>query len=284
MRTALPRTTDRIDLGPYRVSPICVGLVGDPAVIPAAFEAGINFFFVTCDMHWPLYDGIRRGLQDLLATPGRRDQIVVAGVSYVTQPEFCRMPFRELIESLPGLERLDVLVAGGAYGHEIDVRLPIYHRHREESRYGARAVGASFHDRASCAEQLRRGRVDVAFARYNAGHPGARQDLFPVLPAGHAPLYNFTSTRGWVTPARAHELGLSDDFWFPGPADHYRFALTRPEVDGLLVAPRVRSHLDELLAALAEGPLDEEDQDHLIYLAELAGGTHELVQEDPGKE
>jgi len=49
----LPRPADRLPLGTsgLEVSPICIGMVEDPRTIPAAFEAGINFFFVTADMH-----------------------------------------------------------------------------------------------------------------------------------------------------------------------------------------------------------------------------------------
>src|SRR6059058_6236261 len=80
---ALPQPAARIPLGKtsLEVSPFCVGIVGDPKTVPAAFDAGINFFFVTADMHWPLYEPTRRGLADLLARgPGTRDRVVVAGV------------------------------------------------------------------------------------------------------------------------------------------------------------------------------------------------------------
>jgi len=45
-----------------RVSPFCLGRTASADTVVAAYEAGINFFFVTADLHWPLYDGIRRGL------------------------------------------------------------------------------------------------------------------------------------------------------------------------------------------------------------------------------
>src|SRR3954463_12328826 len=122
-RTALPRMTDRLPLGPdgLRVSPFCLGLAGEAATVPAAFDAGVNFFFVSADMHWPLYENTRRGLADLLARGGGvRDEVVVAGVCYPTQPEFCTAPFEELVAAVPGLKTLDVLLAGGVYGWELD--------------------------------------------------------------------------------------------------------------------------------------------------------------------
>jgi hypothetical protein len=86
--------TDRYPLGNgLQVSPFCLGLVGDPDVVPAAFEAGINFFFISADMHWPVYEQTRRGLAKLLRDkPEARDQIVLGLVAYVTQPEFSCVP------------------------------------------------------------------------------------------------------------------------------------------------------------------------------------------------
>src|SRR5262245_34055395 len=98
-RSAFPKLTDRLALGRkgLRVSPICLGLAYDAATVSAAFDAGVNFFFLTADMHWPLYEHTRRGVADLLSRGGGiRDQIVVAGACYPTQPEFCTMPFQEL--------------------------------------------------------------------------------------------------------------------------------------------------------------------------------------------
>ena len=57
-RARLPQFTDRLALGREGlvVSPFCLGLVRVPETISAAFDAGINFFFLTADMHWPLYE------------------------------------------------------------------------------------------------------------------------------------------------------------------------------------------------------------------------------------
>ena len=68
IRSVLPCLRERLALGPFSVSPICVGAVGDSKAISAAFEAGINCFLLTADMHWPLYREARRGLKDLFAT------------------------------------------------------------------------------------------------------------------------------------------------------------------------------------------------------------------------
>src|SRR5947207_1008642 len=121
-RTTLPQFTDRLPLGTsgLRVSPICLGQVRHPESVLAAYEAGVNFFFITGDLHWPLYEELRRGLELLLRRGGGiRDEIVVAACSYCTQPELPVGAIQETLAAVPGLERIDVAVAGCAYGHEL---------------------------------------------------------------------------------------------------------------------------------------------------------------------
>jgi aryl-alcohol dehydrogenase-like predicted oxidoreductase len=283
----LPRLTDRLRLGNsgLEVSPICVGIVGDPETIPAAFEAGINFFFVTADMHWPLYEPTRRGLLQLLETNrAARSSVVVGVVSYVTQPVFMWAPFSEVLEELPILERIDLTIAGGNYRPEFDVRERVLESHREVGHVGARAVGASFHDRSIARECLDRDRLDIAYIRYNPVHAGAREDLFPhVRPraAGRrCLLYNFKSTYGHLAEDDYAPLGVPAHFWRPHPTDYYRFALTEPALDGILCAPSSPGEVRELADALARGPLDAEECQYLRDLGELARGAARVAATD----
>src|SRR5687768_7818838 len=100
LRSAPIHVTDRVYAKGLAVSPLCLGIVGDPRVVGAAFEAGINFFFLSADLHWPMYDALRVGLRDLFSVKSRRDDVVVAGVSYATQPEFCDEPFSEVLDAV----------------------------------------------------------------------------------------------------------------------------------------------------------------------------------------
>ena len=269
-RTDLPRLTDRLPLGTsgLRVSPICLGMVRDPEIVPAAFDAGINFFFVTGDLHWPLYEQTRRGLELLLARGvGVRDEVVVAVCSFCTQPEFPVGAMRETIEAVPGLERIDVAVAGGAYGHELLHRYRLFERLRKERHIGARAIGASFHDRQAAAAATNHELFDVSYVRYNTVHPGARVDLFPYLTRPTKTLlYNFTNTRGYVSDEAWAQLGLPDPGWRPTLTDHYRFVLTRPELHGLLVAFDTVTHVEALARALEQGPLSDAEERQMIDL------------------
>jgi len=280
-RRSLPLLTDRLALGRtgLSVSRYCLGHVRSARIVPAAFDAGINFFFLTTDMHWPLYEETRRGLRMLLERGGTvRDQIVVAGTSYCTQPEFAWMPYRELVDAVPRLGRLDVAVAGGATLPELRQRIEILREQRRERHLGIRAVGASFHRRKEAREIIRAGQLDLAYVRYNASHTGARDDLFPHLPRPRRTrVYNFLSTRGHVPPEVFARLGLGRRYWQPTVTDHYRFAMSRPELDGILCAFGKERHVRELADALARGPLAADEEQYLVDLCSLAEGRASLA-------
>ncbi|HWO19916.1 MAG TPA: hypothetical protein VNO30_14115 [Kofleriaceae bacterium] len=284
-RDRLPRPTDRLPLGAsgLEVSPICVGIVDDPETVPAAFEAGINFFFVTADMHWPLYEQTRRGIARLLERhPGARDSIVVGAVSYVAPPEFLWLPFQEVLDEVPALERLDLTIAGGAYRHEIAQRLEVYEQHRTRRHAGARAIGASFHDREAARRVVGRGAIDIGFVRYNPVHPGARADLFPHVGSRadgrRTLLFNFKSTLGHIaSEARYAALGVAADYWRPRLTDYYRFALGEPALDGILCALPGPHAVRELALALEAGPLSDEDRQYLLDLGALARGAAKVT-------
>lgn len=268
VRRTLPRFTDRMTIGNgLRVSPFCLGIVNDWRLIPQAFEMGVNFFFVTTDMHWPLYEQTRRGLEALFATRRVRDEVVVAGTCYPTQPEFCVAPFYELVQALPGLGHVDVLVAGGVYGPDLLARTAVLRQ--VVDRIGARAVAGSFHDRQAALAAACHRIVDLGYVRYNPEHPGARGDVFPHLRDGHPPLFNFKSMRGYASHERLRALQVDPALWYPEAPDYYRYALSRPQIAGLLFSMRHPSELIALEAALPRGGLTPDEEDHLDELAVL---------------
>ncbi|MEK6336385.1 MAG: hypothetical protein AABM67_15775 [Acidobacteriota bacterium] len=278
--------TDRLSLGEtgLRVSPFCLGMVRSVETACAAFDAGINFFFLSADLHWPGYELARRGLAKLLARgPEIREQIVVAIVSYVTQPEFCAGALQEGLEAVPGLKFIDVGVMGGAYADEFLTRLGVYLEIRREGLFGLKALGTTFHDREAALLAINHHLVDLAFIRYNPAHTGAKSDVFPYLTQSRTLLYNFKSTLGFMRSKRYAQLGLNYDYWQPEITDYYRFALTRPEIDGLLCSPTTPREVKDLSSALEAGPLDEEEEQYLIDLAALDEGSAVLITDNMKK-
>ncbi len=283
-RTTLPHFTDRLFLGRQKVpvSPFCIGIVHSPETIAVAFDRGINFFFVSADMHWPFYQATRQGLERLLARGKHlREQIVVAAVCYPTQPEFCSMPFTELLQEVPGLGRIDLLLAGGAYGHEFQTRHAVYERHLRAGFAGVRAIGATFHERKAALDAIDRDLLDIVFIRYNPDHASAREDIFPHIKSRSSTLlYGFKSTIGYTAPSRLNELGIQGGvYWHPAITDYYRFALSRPEINGLLIAPGTPHELQELENALEAGPLDDEEEQYLLDLSLVGRGMAQLETE-----
>lgn len=282
-RNTLPKMTDRLALGEsgLSVSPFCLGMVSSEDTACAAFDAGINFFFLSADLHWPAYELARRGLEQLLGRgQGIREQVVVAVCSYVTQPEFCAGALQEGLLSIPGLDSIDVAIIGGAYSEEFLTRLSVYREIAQYEAFGIKAMGTTFHDRTAAQLATNHNLVDLALIRYNPIHPGASLDLFPHLTRKTDTLvYNFKSTLGSLPPERFAELGLNDDYWQPSITDYYRFALTRPEIDGLLCSPSTPKEVEALAQSLEEGPLDEEEVNYLLDLAMLDEGRGTLITE-----
>jgi hypothetical protein len=275
-RRPLPRLTDRQPLGKsgLRVGPICLGAVPGPETVLAAFDAGINFFFLSVDMHWPLYEGMRRGLEALLSRGGGvRDEIVVGVVSYLEQPLFQAFQVHEVIDAVAGLERVDLIIAGGVSNPaSLYSRLEPMTYARNAQFRGARAIGASFHDRRLAATAATYEMLDILYVRYNTAHPGARTDLFPSLPPVRTGrIFNFKSTMFKVTAEMLRGLRLTPpNGWLPDIPDDYRFALSRPELDGLLASPSTPEEVEALAAALSKGSLLPEEEEHMVWLSTLA--------------
>ncbi|MCB9793654.1 MAG: aldo/keto reductase [Alphaproteobacteria bacterium] len=143
---------------------------------------------------------------------------------------------------------------------------------REEGK--CRGIGVSIHDRA-WAGQLARDRVfDVLMVRYNAGHPGAEQDIFPHVGAGEdkVGIVSYTSTR-WGTMLTA------PSGWTDRPAtaaECYSFALTQPAVDVVLTGPASWEQLQHNLDSM-EVPMPAEKLAWMRELGQKARGTNPVT-------
>ena len=180
--------------------------------------------------------------------------------------------------AVSGLSSTDVAVIEGAYSDEFLTRLTLFSEIRRLGSLGNTVTGTTFHDRVAARLAINHGLVDIAFIRYNPIHTGANLDLFPYLRQPTPTLlYNFKSTIGSIGTERYAALGLNDDYWQPKVTDYYRFALTRPEIDGLLCSPSMPEEVEALAMALEEGPLDEEEENYLIDLGTLDQGRAELM-------
>jgi aryl-alcohol dehydrogenase-like predicted oxidoreductase len=117
-----------------------------------------------------------------------------------------------------------------------------------------RRIMASCHHRPTFGTLIAEPAFDALMVRYNAAHPGAEREVFPLLPEANRPgVVSFTATR-WGTLLDPHSMPRSAAT--PRAADCYRFALTNPHIDVCLAGPRNANELDEALRALSRGPMD----------------------------
>lgn len=271
--TRLPRAVDRLRLRHTNlaVSPICIGTTESPDTIIAAYEEGINFFFISGDLHWLRYAHTRAGLSRLLdGSPSRRDEIVVAAVSYLDEPMFGHLQFEEVLESVPALGRIDVLLAGAVTSDFSMSRIKSLQSARALNHLGAQAIGASFHERrymlSGPALEL-----DIHYVRYNPGHCKSRIDLFPHMsPEATHLTFVFQSQAARVTAESYRRLGLPDGSWLPSAGDYYRFALTPYHIDGILCSPSTPEEVRLLARALEDKPLTAGEERHMIRLSHAA--------------
>jgi hypothetical protein len=276
-RARLPLFADRIALGNSKleVSPFCVGVTDHRNAAAAAFDAGANFFFLSADLHWPLYDLTRNGLKAILRRKGvSRDDLVIAATSYVGAEHLSAGAYADLLGSCPWLERIDLVVQGAVYDNDVIHRLETSETLKQRQHMGARSHGISFHDRSAAAKAILSGRLDLSYIRYNARHLGAHRDLFPLLgpSSSDCRVFGFKSTTGYVNTRGLAKLGLSRHDWRPDVSDHYRFALSCRELDGILCSFEGPKQVDAICRAMERGPLDSEERRYLVQLAALADG------------
>ena len=255
------------------MSPICIGMTKDPQVITAAFERGVNFFFLSADLHWPHYSATRHGLISLLTkNPSARDSIVLAVVSY-SPSGFCASAFVDLVLSYPILKRFDVLVAGGTRSNDFKVRCADLSQCVKQNLWRARAVATTVHDRKAVPRCLSDGDADWVLFRYNPLHPGGEVDVLPFVPCSESKLlFTFKSVTGVPSAEDYVAAQIGDDYWRPRPQDAYRFALSQPAIQGVLCSPGSPSEVVELEAALSEPPLTPEERTSMKVLAKSICG------------
>src|SRR5204863_8624468 len=108
--------------------------------------------------------------------------------------------------------------------------------------------------------------IDGIMVRYNAAHPGAEQDVFPLLDGSRGVVaYTATCWGRLLDPAR-----IAGREPVPRASDCYRFALTNPAANVVLAGPRDRAELDEAMAALDRGPLDPDEMAWMRRVGALA--------------
>jgi aryl-alcohol dehydrogenase-like predicted oxidoreductase len=131
----------------------------------------------------------------------------------------------------------------------------------------ARHILISCHHRPTFPALAANPALGAVMVRYNAAHPGAEREVFPLLGEPKPGVVAYTATRwGALLDPRFTPAGDAT----PRASDCYRFALTHPMVDVCLAAPRSAQELEEALSALDRGPMTD---DELAWMKRVGQGV-----------
>ncbi len=202
----------------------------------------------------------RRGIEQLhrlAAVSARRHSSSRLSV-IPTQPEFCYAPFLEVLDEMPRpAAALMSRVMGGVYASDFMSRLEIYRDHlRDAACRLSAALARPFTTGSRRDRRCRSTPSDSPLRATTRSIPARARISFPFRPAaGRTRLFNFNSTVGVVSGVDAsRRLASAPITGSPTPTDYYRFALSRPEVDGLLCAPQTPEQITALAARARRRP------------------------------
>jgi aryl-alcohol dehydrogenase-like predicted oxidoreductase len=235
--------------------------VGAAGVEKAFHEYGINYFY-WCGRK----PGMRETLKNLVKT--RRDEITIAIQSYDHLGFYLHRSVDKALNAL-GVEHADVLFLGWFNSMPrkrlIDNALKL----KESGR--VRFLGLTGHNRKFHGALAHDPNTpfDVQMVRYNAAHRGAEQDVFPDLPEVRPGFSTYTATR-WGKLLKANKMPEGEPPM--SAAECYRFALSHPAVDQCLAGPRNEREMHEGLAAIDQGPLNEDELARVRKIGDFVHG------------
>jgi aryl-alcohol dehydrogenase-like predicted oxidoreductase len=215
--------------------------------VERAFERGVNFFYWGSARRPDFGAGLSR-----LAAKGR-ERVKVVIQSYARSGASIGRSLEKAIAKLD-LGYADVLLLGWwnlpPRDEILDAAADLVRRGR------ARKVMVSCHHRPTFARLAQDPRIDALMIRYNAAHPGAEKDVFPLLPEPRPGIVTYTTT-SWGQLLDRSLVPAGERV--PTATDCYRFVLSNPNVHACWAGPTNAAQLDEALAALDAGPMSEEE-------------------------
>lgn len=233
------------------------------AVEKAYHEFGINYFFWST----PRKQGMEAGLRTLARS--QRDKLVIAIQSYDHSGFLTERSVDKALADL-GMDYADILILG--WYNSMPFRRVLDTARALIERGKIRHIGMSGHNRSFFGELAAdpANPIDVFMIRYNAAHPGAERDIFPLLKKeGREGVTIYTAT-AWRKLLKAAKMPKGE-----APldaADCYRFVLSNPQVDVCLMGPASEKEMREGLTALDRGPLDGDAMRRIRAIGEYVHG------------
>ena len=231
------------------VSRLAVGSsygVGD-ADLERAYERGLNFMFYGLRRTAPFARGVRALVR------AHRDELVLAIQSYSRSALLMRASAELALRKL-GVDYVDLLGLG--WWNDVPPRRILDAALALQAAGKVRHLLISSHHRPTFQRLMADPSYGGIMVRYSAAHPGAEQEVFPLLAAPRPGVLAFTATR-WKTLLDPKLIPPGERV--PTATDCYRFVLSYPDVDVSLTGPRDGAELDGAMEALDRGPMDTEE-------------------------
>ncbi|MBE9180631.1 aldo/keto reductase [Oculatella sp. LEGE 06141] len=286
-------------LGRTDLTVSCLGLGGGGAISSEdtlyAFDQGINYFFYSSDLHHHLYRSMAGALHQLCRRgAARREQVVLATVTYIKNPEVALAALLDQFQEL-GIDYVDVLFWGwigkddasalaqclnlsrdlrGPHAPYCRVMERMFGVSERLKKMGAvRYIGASFHDLDLAQQWLNSPLLDVVMVRHNISHRSAQKKIFSQLDStdrDRPGIVTFKSTGShtgllWEVP-----VPLSPGCWRPTAPDLYRYSLTQPCVDICLTGLRCREEVDAAIKGVQQGGFTPTEIEYLNLYGDLS--------------
>jgi aryl-alcohol dehydrogenase-like predicted oxidoreductase len=224
--------------------------------VERAIERGVNYLYWST----PRRGGFGRALKRAVARG--RERLVTVVQSYTRAGFFMRWSLERALRQL-GTDYTDILLLGWWNALPPPRILDAAIRLKESGK--ARHLMISCHHRPSFEVMAREPALGAFMVRYNAGNPGAEEDVFPRLPSPRPGVVAYTATRwGQLPNPKRTPPGEPT----PRGSDCYRFCLSHPSVDVVLCGPRDAAELDEAMSALDRGPMSA---DELAWMKRVGG-------------
>lgn len=217
------------------------------AGVERAFERGVRFFLWGSRRRGDFGVGLRNLARD------HREEMVVAIQSYTRMASLMEWSVDRALRALR-TDYVDVLTL--AWWNGVPPQRIVDEAVRLREKGKARHIMISSHDRPLFERFVADPTYDALMVRYNAAHPGAEREVFPLLARRRPAVVAFTATRWGTLLDRAY---VPESEPLPRASDCYRFALSNPDVDVCLAGPKDDAELDEALLAVERGPLSVEE-------------------------
>ena len=227
-------------------------------VIEDAFARGINY------LYWGTVrqPGFAKAMVNL--AKHHRDEAIFTIQSYSQDPTTIAGEVEEALRS-GGLENFDFLLLGNRNAVPDDTYVEVFERLRERAL--VRFMSLSSHNRPMLPQLLAAyaagdSPYDLLMLRYNGVHRGAEEDVFPFVPArpNRPFICTYTATRwGHLLDPSKMPPGETP----PTARDCYRYSLSHPAIDMVLCGPANAEQMDQAIAALERGPLEDDERQHI---------------------